>query len=54
MVGSVVGGVTAAALTDGTHSSVLCDILTAPVPNWFLSYAVFAEAARLGSAKHTE
>ena len=36
----MVGGVTAAGFTEGTHSSVLCDIFTAPTPNWFLSYAV--------------
>jgi hypothetical protein len=50
----VVEGGTGAALTDGTHSSVLWDTVTAPVPNWFLSYAVRVADARAGNAKHTE
>ena len=49
----VVEGGTAVALTDGTHSSVLCDTVTAPVPNWFLSYAVRVPDVFAGSAKHT-
>ena len=35
VTGTVVVGV-AATTTEGRHSSVSCDALTAPVPNWFL------------------